>query len=541
MRRHKDALTGLFVQVLAICAREGLVTAGLVAGDGTKVKASASKAASRTLEELEVSIDELQKALEAEVTAWWQEADLLDAQDEQAAADADRAVPAAAGIRKRTADRPARAEQAKEMLAQRHGDTKGAATALEQARQRAAKAAKRLAEESAAHHEKLDRYQASQQAKASGGGGRAGRPPKPVDQAAKVCAARAGQERAAAALQRALADPDKGNVPKGNTTDPHCRIVPAKTGGYMCARNLQALANDRQIILAMLLHDNPIDVGALHPLLKAGRASLDAIGVTTAIGTALSGAGYASEANFTAGCEASLLVAVHNEAATCGRDQAGGKTVPAASAGMAATMDTPEAKEACKKRQAIIEPVFGQLFERMGRNLNYRGEMAHTELHLWGTTHNLLKCFRSRQRPQPRAGHRPERCLTRPCRPTNRTFTSEQNGAPGPDSRNHDHYRSRRPPPRTTGTTDRQASTARACIRLMQRPAPRREPHPGPLSALIGYATFGLDRPLRHHLLSASRPADYESHYAQRFWRRICGPLILRSRGSGLLRAEVVA
>ena len=282
VRRHKDALTGLFVQVLAICAREGLVTVDLVAGDGTKVKASASKAASRTLEELDVSIDELQKALEAEVTAWWHEADLLDAQDEQAAADADRAVPAAAGTRKRTADRLARAEQAKEMLEQRHGDTKGAATALEQARQRAAKAAKRLAEETAAHQQKLDRYQASQQAKASGGGGRAGRPPKPADQAAKICAARAGQERADAALQRALADPNKGNVPKGNTTDPHCRIMPAKTGGYMCARNLQALANDRQIILAMLLHDNPIDVGALHPLLKAGRASLDAIGITRA-------------------------------------------------------------------------------------------------------------------------------------------------------------------------------------------------------------------------------------------------------------------
>ena len=54
VRRHKDALTGLFVQVLAICAGEGLVTVDLVAGDGTKVKASASKAASRTLEELSV-------------------------------------------------------------------------------------------------------------------------------------------------------------------------------------------------------------------------------------------------------------------------------------------------------------------------------------------------------------------------------------------------------------------------------------------------------------------------------------------------------
>jgi hypothetical protein len=74
--------------------------------------------------------------------------------------------------------------------------------------------------------------------------------------------------------------------------------------------------------------------------------------------------------------------------------------MPAAWEGMAATMSTPEAKAAYKKRQAIIEPVFGQLFERLGRNLNYRGDMAHTELHLWATTHNLLKCFRSRQRSQ---------------------------------------------------------------------------------------------------------------------------------------------
>jgi transposase len=362
VRRHRDALTGLFVQVLAVCAREGLVTVDLVAGDGTKVKASASKASSRTLEELDVSTGELQKALEAGVSAWWRQAGLLDDQEEGelAAADAASGVQAAAGTRKRTADRLARAQQAKEMLTQRHGDTSGAVTALEQARQRAAKAAQRLAGETAAHQEKLDRHQASQQAKASGGGGRAGRPPKPMDQAAKVCAARAGQERAAAALQRALAGPGKGNVRKGNTTGPHCRIMPAKTGGYLCARNLQALAGDQQIILALLLHDNPIGVGALHPLLKAGRASLDAIGVTRPIGTALFDAGYASEAGFTAGCEARLLAAIHKEAATCGRDQASGKTIPAAWEDMAGTMDTPEAKEAYKKRQADV-PHFSKL------------------------------------------------------------------------------------------------------------------------------------------------------------------------------------
>jgi hypothetical protein len=131
VRRHKDALTGLFVQVLAVCAREGLVTAGLVAGDGTKAKASASKASSRTLEELDVSIGELQKAPEAEVSAWWRQADLLDEQEdsEQATNDAASGVPAAAGTRKRTADRLARAQQAREMLTERHGDTSGAVTA----------------------------------------------------------------------------------------------------------------------------------------------------------------------------------------------------------------------------------------------------------------------------------------------------------------------------------------------------------------------------------------------------------------------------
>jgi transposase len=36
VRRHRDPLTGLFVQVLAVCAREGLVTVDLVAGDGMK-------------------------------------------------------------------------------------------------------------------------------------------------------------------------------------------------------------------------------------------------------------------------------------------------------------------------------------------------------------------------------------------------------------------------------------------------------------------------------------------------------------------------
>jgi len=42
-KRHGEALTGLFEQVLRICAEAGLVKLGRVAIDGTKVKAHASK------------------------------------------------------------------------------------------------------------------------------------------------------------------------------------------------------------------------------------------------------------------------------------------------------------------------------------------------------------------------------------------------------------------------------------------------------------------------------------------------------------------
>jgi hypothetical protein len=215
------------------------------------------------------------------------------------------------------------------MLAARCGDTRGALTALERARQRAAAAADRLAKQTAEHQVKLERHHAGQQAKAGGGHGAPGRPPKPMDQARQVLAARAEHEHAHQALARAMADPNRGNVPKGNITDPHCRIMPAKAGGYICAYNLQALANASQIILAITLHDNPVDVAALHPLLEAGRANLNAAGISEPIGTALFDAGYAGEDNFTAPCEADLLVAVHHEAAACGRRaDTGDKMVP---------------------------------------------------------------------------------------------------------------------------------------------------------------------------------------------------------------------
>lgn len=51
-RRHQDAIAGVFGQVLGLCVRAGLVDAGVVAIDGTKVAADASFFANRTREDL---------------------------------------------------------------------------------------------------------------------------------------------------------------------------------------------------------------------------------------------------------------------------------------------------------------------------------------------------------------------------------------------------------------------------------------------------------------------------------------------------------
>jgi transposase len=50
--QHQDAIARLFGQVLAVCARVGVLRPGLVAIDGTKLAANASRDANRTVEQL---------------------------------------------------------------------------------------------------------------------------------------------------------------------------------------------------------------------------------------------------------------------------------------------------------------------------------------------------------------------------------------------------------------------------------------------------------------------------------------------------------
>ena len=79
-RRHLAALSALFVQVLKLCERAGLVKLGHVALDGTKIKASASKHKAMSYERMSKREAELQ----AEVDGWLKAAEAADAAEDKA-------------------------------------------------------------------------------------------------------------------------------------------------------------------------------------------------------------------------------------------------------------------------------------------------------------------------------------------------------------------------------------------------------------------------------------------------------------------------
>src|SRR3954467_3974299 len=65
VERHQDAVAGLFGEVLTLCARSGLATIGVIAVDGTKVHANASRDENVDYEQLAREILEEAKALDA--------------------------------------------------------------------------------------------------------------------------------------------------------------------------------------------------------------------------------------------------------------------------------------------------------------------------------------------------------------------------------------------------------------------------------------------------------------------------------------------
>lgn len=413
IRRHRQAVCALLPESVKACAREGLVSVEVVAGDGTKLKANAAKAANVTGEELEAQIAGLQELIAAGVTAWV--AEQLAADDSDATAPAPRAAggdgPGTGNgceggkkAPKRAAQTLARRQAARGQLAARQA----ARSDKEQGKleARAAELAGRVARKQAAADKaiaqaqaRLDKWQRRQAAGAAEGKKVFGRQPVGPDAdrdvirtRAQLAKARAAAEATAAALASA---PSPDGTAQVNATDWTSRIMPLKKGGFDQLFNVQALATaGKQVIIAIMRHDNPADAGALLPLLEQGRAVLEAAGITAPVGKAAFDAGYASDANFTAEAGTELYVALGRDGGrgSSGRHLAG---MQQSWQDMAARLASPGGKAVYRKRAATIEPVFAQLTGRLGRDLHYRDDMVDAELSLWAASHNLLKAIKA--------------------------------------------------------------------------------------------------------------------------------------------------
>ena len=411
------AVAVLFAEVLKLCARLGMGRLGVVALDGMKIAANASKAANRTREGLaklaeqavaahgaaDAAEDELfgagRRGDEVPEQAWSPRrrderirAALADLDGERAAAEAAQAAKAEA-FRAR----------------QRAGQRTGAAPA---------QAAVELAEES------LARVRAARAARLAGLQERhaAGQPDRRnrvagIDDhcrvrqaAAKLDAAKA---RAAEADRKAAerAANRKGPGPVRNITDPDSRLMPVRGGGFIQGYNTQNMPSEDGLIIATELTDEQADGPSFERMLAKGQQAAALIAAhrpapgpgggsqdQDSIGLALADAGYCSQANLTCpGPDRLIAVGKGRDLEKAARDPGsaspgwGGPAIQA----MRERLKTPEGIAAYRQRGHIAETPHGHIKHNMGlRQLSVRGKRkASAEWEFICAVHNLFKAL----------------------------------------------------------------------------------------------------------------------------------------------------
>jgi len=196
---------------------------------------------------------------------------------------------------------------------------------------------------------------------------------------------------------------------KANATDPDSRIMKISQG-YVQGYNAQAIVSKDQIIVAVGVTQEANDVQQLKPMLESLERTLEAAGIEERPRIALADAGYWSEANVTAcscpeGLE--LLIATTKDwkqrkalrERGCPRGRIPRHMSPRER--MERKLLTQRGRRLYRLRGITVEPVLGQVKEEQGcRRFMRRGlRAAQSEWCLMGTTHNLLKLWRSGQAP----------------------------------------------------------------------------------------------------------------------------------------------
>ncbi len=418
------AVGEFFAQVLILCARLGMGRLGVVALDGMKIAASASKAANRTeeglrkLAEQAVAAHAAADAAEDELFGEGRRGDEVPPEAWRPGSRDERIAAALAGLR---AEREA-AQQAQEARAgayrvrRRAGDRAGcppASVAVEMAQEN-------LALVRARQQAQIDDWHARNAASlAATGHPLRGCAPVPADRNCRVRQAEAKlaatRARTAEAERKAAGREAnrKGPGPVRNITDPDSRLMPVRGGGFIQGYNTQNMTSGDKLIIATELTDEQADFGWFEPML--GRAR-DAAALIAAhrppagpgpdggqdqdggIGLALADAGYCSEANLTCPGPDRLIATgkgrdLENAARDPGSDGPdwGGPVIQA----MRERLKTPEGIAAYRHRGHIAETPHGHIKHNMGlRQLSVRGKRkAAAEWTFACAVHNLFKAL----------------------------------------------------------------------------------------------------------------------------------------------------
>ena len=394
-RRNLDALKGLFVQILRLCQKAGMVSLGHVALDGTKVKANASKHKAMSHERMLRA----EKQLAQEINALMRKAEILDAQDDRRYGKDNRGSDLPDELRRRQ-ERLERIRQARKEM-----EAETAAAAARQRQEEADQArveadASKEADAPAAEQAELNKRAEAAAVKA-----------KAAREKAIETAAEAGLEPPDLEPLAAEAMPRRGLARKANGTptqktqrnftDADSHLMKSN-GHYIQGYNCQlAVDSDHQVIVALGVSNQAPDVEHLEPMVQRIAATADALpDVLTA------DAGYWSEANAKICAEQGIDAYIATGRLAHGQPlppkrgpmpkDADGK------ARMARKLRSKAGSRIYSQRKAIVEPVNGQIKEARGlRRFLLRGlEKADGEWHLIAATHNLLKLFRYRRSQQ---------------------------------------------------------------------------------------------------------------------------------------------
>jgi transposase len=329
--RHQDALSGLFGDVLALCAHAGMLRVGTVAIDSTKLAADASLGANRSYEGLRAEAERIIK-----------EAIEIDAAEDELYGDrCGDELPA------ELADPGTRPGRIKELLDDLQAQREEAQGDQD---------AKRRAYDE--HFERTGRRPV-------------GRPPGqglPVEQQALFAR-------------------------KINVTDPDSAIV-SDRGKPIQGYNVQATVADGQVILAAVATNVATDHGQLLAMVATARESLSVIGHEDTIGRVLADSGYWNVAHVTRLQDDGLDVLVQprpykpqslrKSRDPVAREMAERLTTPDGAVSYRRRQQIVEPVFAHIKHLRAITRLF-----RRGRHA------VQAEIDLIATTHNLLKLYRT--------------------------------------------------------------------------------------------------------------------------------------------------